>query len=40
MGREVDDDPIPWRDVLIAVYLALAMFGIGGFIVFVWSIVK
>ena len=34
-----DEDPYPWSDVLIVFYLALAMFGVGAVLVFVWSIV-
>jgi hypothetical protein len=36
---EDDDDPYPWRDVLIALWLALAMFGVGLVLVFVWSVI-
>jgi hypothetical protein len=34
-----DDDPWRlWHEALICLYLALAMFGIGAAIVFVWSV--
>jgi hypothetical protein len=35
---EDDDDPYPWNQVLWVLWLALAMFGIGGVIAFVWTV--
>lgn len=36
---EDDDDPYPWDQVLWVLWLALALFGIGAVIVFIWSVV-